>query len=78
MVIRSKFGTSLEASLFGPFGLNAMTRFLTMNNDMKRMSSTTFRTSSSYIPRWHGIVFSNTSEISVFSTMGLLQGFDNT
>ena len=68
MAPRSKFGTSLEALLFGGFRLNAMTRFFTMSNGMKCMSNTTFGTSSSYMPRWRGNVFSNTSRL-VFSRL---------
>ena len=68
MALRSKFGTSLEASLFGSFGLNAITRFLTINNGMKHVSNTTFATSLSYMPRWRENVFSKTLKL-VFSRL---------
>ena len=60
MALRSKFGTSLEASLFGPFGLKRMTRCSTTSNGMKRGSSITFGTRSFYMPRWLGNVCSKT------------------
>jgi hypothetical protein len=40
MVKRSKFGTSLGASCFGPFGVNATTTCSTTNDGMSLRSST--------------------------------------
>ena len=38
----AKFGTSWEVLSFGLFGLNAMTKFSTTNNGIKRKSNTRF------------------------------------
>ena len=77
MATRLKFGTFLEASFLGPSRLNAMTRFLIMNNDMKQVPNTTFGTSSSYMPRRCENVFSSTSRLAfsrrwVFSKASLI------
>jgi hypothetical protein len=66
MAMRPKFGTSLEALPFGRFGLNAMTKCLTMNNGMKRGLNTAFGTNSSFMPRRRGSVSSRTSRLVPF------------
>jgi hypothetical protein len=78
MAPRLKFGTSLGALLFGPFGLSATTRSLTMSNGMKLGSS---------IAYWDELImYAKTAwervlkqiKISKFSAVSMLQGFDKT
>ena len=49
-----KFGTSSGASLFGPFGLNRMTRCLTKHNGMKLSLSNIFGMLWLFMLKWHG------------------------
>ena len=72
------FGTYLGASLFGPFGLNGMTKCFTKYNGTSPRSCTRFGTNSSFTPSRLGKRVLAQIKISSFSAVAMLQGFDKT
>ena len=66
MAKRLRFGISLGALLFGPFGLNVMIGSLTKNNGTCQRSSTVFGMNSSSTPKQHGIGCKNKLKLAIF------------
>jgi hypothetical protein len=52
-VERSKYGTCLKGSHYGPFGLSVMTKCSTADNDIYLRSSNAFGMNSLSMPRQH-------------------------